>query len=646
MQNKGPYYITTAIAYAAGKPHIGNVYEIVLADAIARHKRETGYDVRFQTGTDEHGQKVEERARKAGKTPKEFVDEVSGVIKEQFDCMNISYDHFIRTTDDYHERQVQKIFKRLYDKGDIYKGKYEGLYCHECEAFYTKSQLTEDGKCPICGGEVKPTNEEAYFFRMTKYAPELIKYIEEHPHFIQPESRKNEMLNNFLRPGLQDLCVSRTSFKWGIPVDFDPGHVVYVWIDALSNYITGLGYDADGNHNEMYKKYWPADLHLIGKDIVRFHTIYWPIMLMALGEPLPKQVFGHPWLLTGDAKMSKSKGNVIYADDLVKLFGVDAVRYIMLHEMPFAQDGHVTYDLMIERINSDLANNLGNLVNRTLSMQNKYFNGIVANPHEDAAVDDDLRNTVKATVQNVDAHMDELRVADAIQDILDLFSRCNKYIDETMPWALAKDPEKIGRLATVLYNLLESVRVGAILLKPYLPETAEKILRSLNTEYTDRDSLDVFGYLESGIQVVEKPEILFQRLNEKEIMTQVEETEKRYAAIAKKISEKKEAITYDDFEKIELRVAKVLSCERHPRADKLFVLKIDLGGGEKRVIVSGLAQSYTPGQVIGKNIVVIANLEPAVIRGVESQGMLLAGKDGTQIAVVEVNGLEPGTRIQ
>ncbi|MBQ3461074.1 MAG: methionine--tRNA ligase [Solobacterium sp.] len=646
MQNKGPYYITTAIAYAAGKPHIGNVYEIVLADAIARHKRETGYDVRFQTGTDEHGQKVEERAKKAGKTPKEFVDEVSGVIKEQFDCMNISYDHFIRTTDDYHERQVQKIFKRLYDKGDIYKGKYEGLYCHECEAFYTKSQLTEDGKCPICGGEVKPTNEEAYFFRMTKYAPELIKYIEEHPHFIQPESRKNEMLNNFLRPGLQDLCVSRTSFKWGIPVDFDPGHVVYVWIDALSNYITGLGYDADGNHNEMYKKYWPADLHLIGKDIVRFHTIYWPIMLMALGEPLPKQVFGHPWLLTGDAKMSKSKGNVIYADDLVKLFGVDAVRYIMLHEMPFAQDGHVTYDLMIERINSDLANNLGNLVNRTLSMQNKYFNGIVANPHEDAAVDDDLRNTVKATVQNVDAHMDELRVADAIQDILDLFSRCNKYIDETMPWALAKDPEKIGRLATVLYNLLESVRVGAILLKPYLPETAEKILRSLNTEYTDRDSLDVFGYLESGIQVVEKPEILFQRLNEKEIMTQVEETEKRYAAIAKKISEKKEAITYDDFEKIELRVAKVLSCERHPRADKLFVLKIDLGGGEKRVIVSGLAQSYTPGQVIGKNIVVIANLEPAVIRGVESQGMLLAGKDGTQIAVVEVNGLEPGTRIQ
>lgn len=646
MQNKGPYYITTAIAYAAGKPHIGNVYEIVLADAIARHKRETGYDVRFQTGTDEHGQKVEERAKKAGRTPKEFVDEIAGVIKGQFDCMNISYDHFIRTTDDYHERQVQKIFKKLYQKGDIYKGKYEGLYCHECEAFYTKSQLTEDGRCPICGEEVKPMDEEAYFFRMSKYAPELIKYIEEHPHFIQPESRKNEMINNFLKPGLQDLCVSRTSFKWGIPVDFDPDHVVYVWIDALSNYITGLGYDADGSHNELYRKYWPADLHLIGKDIVRFHTIYWPIMLMALGEPLPKQVFGHPWLLTGDSKMSKSKGNVIYADDLVDLFGVDAVRYIMLHEMPFAQDGHVTYDLMIERINSDLANNLGNLVNRTLSMQNKYFNGNVLNAEEDAAIDDDLKNTVKETVRRVDAHMDELRVADAIQDILDLFSRCNKYIDETMPWALAKDPESIGRLATVLYNLLESVRIGGVLLKPFLPDTADRILRSLNTEYTDRDSVDTFGCLENGIQVVEKPEILFQRLNEKEIMAKVEEKEKVYAAIAKKESEKKEAITYEDFEKVELRVAKVLSCERHPNADKLFVLKIDLGGGERRTIVSGLAQSYTPGQVIGKNIVVITNLEPAVIRGVDSQGMLLAGKDGTQIAVVEVNGLEPGTRIQ
>ena len=646
MENKGPYYITTAIAYAAGKPHIGNVYEIVLADAIARYKRYDGYDVRFQTGTDEHGQKVEQRAEAAGKTPKQFVDEISAVIKEQFDCMNISYDKFIRTTDDYHEKQIQKIFKRLYDQGDIYKGKYEGLYCQECEAFYTKSQLTEDGRCPICGGEVHPMDEEAYFFRMSKYADRLIKYIEDHPHFIQPESRKNEMLNNFLRPGLQDLCVSRTSFKWGIPVDFDPRHVVYVWIDALSNYITGLGYDADGNSSELYKKYWPADLHLIGKDIVRFHTIYWPIMLMALNEPLPKQVFGHPWLLTGDSKMSKSKGNVIYADDLVSLFGVDAVRFIMLHEMPFAQDGHVTYDLMIERINSDLANNLGNLVNRTLSMQNKYFNGIVANPFEEDDVDDDLKDTVRETVRKVDAHMDDLRVADAIQDILDLFSRCNKYIDETTPWTLAKDPEKIGRLATVLYNLLESVRFGGILLKPFLPETAEKILRSLNTEYTDRDSLDFFGNLENGIQVVEKPEILFQRLNEKEVMEKVEEKEKTYAAIAKKISEKKENITYEDFEKVELRVAKVLSCTRHPNADKLFVLKIDLGMGEKRTIVSGLAQSYTPGQVVGKHVVVITNLEPAVIRGVESQGMLLAGRDSIQIGVVEVNGLEPGTRIQ
>ena len=645
MENKGPYYITTAIAYAAGKPHIGNVYEIVLADAIARHKRETGYDVRFQTGTDEHGQKVEERAKKAGKTPKEFVDEVSGVIKEQFDCMNISYDHFIRTTDAYHERQVQKIFKKLYEKGDIYKGKYEGLYCHECEAFYTKSQLTEDGKCPICGGEVKPTNEEAYFFRMTKYAPELIKYIEEHPHFIQPESRKNEMLNNFLKPGLQDLCVSRTSFKWGIPVDFDPDHVVYVWIDALSNYITGLGYDTDGNHNELYKKYWPADLHLIGKDIVRFHTIYWPIMLMALGEPLPKQVFGHPWLLTGDSKMSKSKGNVIYADDLVQMFGVDAVRYIMLHEMPFAQDGHVTYDLMIERINSDLANNLGNLVNRTLSMQNKYFNGIVANPREDMPLDDELKEYALNTVTKVNAHMDELRVADAIQDILDLFSRCNKYIDETMPWALAKDPDQIGRLATVLYNLLECVRFGGVLLRPFLPDTADKILWSLNTMEKDTDSINEFGMLETDIRVTEKPEILFARLNEKEVMAKVAEIQKVYQAVKKKAAEKKAEIEPADFDKIELRVGKVLSCERHPAADKLFVLKVDLGQGDVRQIVSGLAQSYTPGQVMGKNVVVITNLKPAVIRGVESKGMLLAGKDERQIAVVEVNGLEPGTRI-
>ena len=645
MENKGPYYITTAIAYAAGKPHIGNVYEIVLADAIARYKRLDGYDVRFQTGTDEHGQKVEERANKAGKTPKQFVDEISGVIKEQFDCMNISYDKFIRTTDDYHEKQVQKIFKKLYDKGDIYKGKYEGLYCHECEAFYTKSQLTEDGKCPVCGGDVVPMDEEAYFFKMSKYADRLIQYIEDHPHFIQPESRKNEMLNNFLRPGLQDLCVSRTSFKWGIPVDFDPDHVVYVWIDALSNYITGLGYDCDGNHDELYKKYWPADLHLIGKDIVRFHTIYWPIMLMALEEPLPKQVFGHPWLLTGDSKMSKSKGNVIYADDLVSLFGIDAVRFIMLHEMPFAQDGHVTYDLMIERINSDLANNLGNLVNRTLSMQNKYFNGIVANPREDMPLDDELKEFAMNTVSKVNAHMDELRVADAIQDILDLFSRCNKYIDETMPWALAKDPDQIGRLATVLYNLLECVRIAGVLLRPFLPDTADKILWSLNTMEKDTDSVKEFGMLETDIRVTEKPEILFARLNEKEVMAKVAEIQKVYQAVKKKAAEKKAEIEPADFDKIELRVGKVLSCERHPAADKLFVLKVDLGQGDVRQIVSGLAQSYTPGQVMGKNVVVITNLKPAVIRGIESKGMLLAGKDERQIAVVEVNGLEPGTRI-
>ncbi|MCR5796002.1 MAG: methionine--tRNA ligase [Solobacterium sp.] len=645
MENKTPYYITTAIAYTSGKPHIGNVYEIVLADAIARYKRMTGFDVRFQTGTDEHGQKVEERANKAGMTPKEFVDEIAGIIKGQFDCMNISYDKFIRTTDPYHERQIQKIFKKLYDQGDIYKGQYEGMYCQECEAFYTKSQLTEDGKCPICGHEVKPMAEEAYFFRMSNYADRLIRYIEEHPHFIQPESRKNEMLNNFLRPGLQDLCVSRTSFKWGIPVDFDPDHVVYVWIDALSNYITGLGYDCDGNHDELFRKYWPADLHLIGKDIVRFHTIYWPIMLMALDIPLPKQVFGHPWLLIGDGKMSKSTGNVIYADDLVDLFGVDAVRFIMLHEMPFAQDGRVTYELMIERINSDLANNLGNLVNRTLSMQNKYFNGLVANTNTTEPVDDELKQLAMDTVRSVNEKMDELRVADAIQDILDLFSRCNKYIDETMPWALAKDPDKLGRLATVLYNLLECVRIAAVLLRPYLPETSEKILNGINTTMRDYDTIDTFGRLETGINVIEKPEILFARLNEKEVLAKVEEAQRVKQEEAKKEAEKKQPVDIADFEKIDLRVGKVLSCERHPNADKLFVLKVDVGEKQPRQIVSGLAQSYTPGQVMGKKIVVICNLKPAVIRGVESMGMLLAGKNDKQICVVEVNGLEPGTKI-
>lgn len=645
MSDKGKYYITTAIAYTSGKPHIGNVYEIVLADAIARYKRLTGYDVRFQTGTDEHGQKVEEKAKAAGVTPKEFVDKVSGEIKEQFDVMNVSYDKFIRTTDPYHEKQVQKIFRRFYEQGDIYKGKYEGMYCQECEAFYTKSQLTADGKCPVCGHDVKPMEEEAYFFKMSKYAPRLIKYIEEHPDFIQPESRKNEMLNNFLKPGLQDLCVSRTSFSWGIPVDFDPKHVIYVWIDALSNYITGLGYDADGNSSELYKKYWPADLHLIGKDIVRFHTIYWPIMLMALGEPLPKQVFGHPWLLTGDAKMSKSAGNVIYADDLVSLFGVDAVRFIMLHEMPFAQDGHVTYDLMIDRINSDLANNLGNLVNRTLSMENKYFNGLVSNPHDDEPVDEELKQAVSDTVRLVNAKMDELRVADAIQLILDLFSRCNKYIDETMPWSLAKDPNKSGRLATVLYNLLEAIRTAGVLLKAYLPDTADKILKSLNTVHTDYDSIQSFGQLETGITITDHPEILFARLNEKEVMAKVDVINARIAKERAVQAEKKQEVTVDDFDKLDLRVGRVVSCEHHPNADKLYVLQVDLGEDKPRQIVSGLASSYTPGQVIGKNIVVIANLKPHVFRGVESRGMLLAGKNDKEIAVVEVNGLKPGTKI-
>lgn len=645
MSDKGKYYITTAIAYTSGKPHIGNVYEIVLADAIARYKRLTGYDVRFQTGTDEHGQKVEEKAKAAGVTPKEFVDKVSGEIREQFDVMNVSYDKFIRTTDPYHEKQVQKIFRRFYEQGDIYKGKYEGMYCQECEAFYTKSQLTADGKCPVCGHDVKPMEEEAYFFKMSKYAPRLIKYIEEHPDFIQPESRKNEMLNNFLKPGLQDLCVSRTSFSWGIPVDFDPKHVIYVWIDALSNYITGLGYDADGNSSELYKKYWPADLHLIGKDIVRFHTIYWPIMLMALGEPLPKQVFGHPWLLTGDAKMSKSAGNVIYADDLVSLFGVDAVRFIMLHEMPFAQDGHVTYDLMIDRINADLANNLGNLVNRTLSMENKYFNGLVSNPHDDEPVDEELKQAVSDTVRLVNAKMDELRVADAIQLILDLFSRCNKYIDETMPWSLAKDPGKSGRLATVLYNLLEAIRTAGVLLKAYLPDTADKILKSLNTVHTDYDSIQSFGQLETGITITDHPEILFARLNEKEVMAKVDVINARIARERAVQAEKKQEVTVDDFDKLDLRVGRVVSCEHHPNADKLYVLQVDLGEDKPRQIVSGLASSYTPGQVIGKNIVVIANLKPHVFRGVESRGMLLAGKNDKEIAVVEVNGLKPGTKI-
>ncbi len=645
MENKKPYYLTTAITYTSGKPHIGNVYEIVLADAICRYKRMTGYDVRFQTGTDEHGQKVEEKAKAEGVTPKEFVDRVAGIVKDQFDCMNVTYDKFIRTTDADHEKQVQKIFRKLYDKGDIYKGYYEGMYCQECEAFYTKSQLTEEGKCPICGSEVKPMKEEAYFFKMSKYADELLDYIESHPDFIQPESRKNEMINNFIKPGLQDLCVSRTSFKWGIPVDFDPGHVVYVWIDALTNYITGLGYDADGNSDPMYKKYWPVDLHLIGKDIMRFHTIYWPIMLMALGEPLPKKIFGHPWLLTGDSKMSKSKGNVIYADDLVGLFGQDAVRYIMLHEMPFAQDGHVTYELMIERINSDLANKLGNLVNRTLSMQNKYFNGEVTNTEVNEPIDDELKELTMATVKSVDEKMDELRVADAISDIFNLLGRCNKYIDETTPWALAKDPDKISRLATVLYNLLEAIRISAVLLEPFLPTTSEKILNQLNTDQRDIESVQAFGGLANGTKITEKPEILFQRLDEKEVMAKVNAIQEKIAKARKVESQKKAMIDKNEFDKVDLRVGRVIACEKHPDSDKLLILKVDLGEDKPRQIVSGIAKSYTAGQMIGKSLIVVANLKPAIICGVESNGMLLAGKDESDLAVAEVNGLQPGTKI-
>lgn len=648
MSNRGKYYITTAIAYTSGKPHIGNTYEIVLADAIARFHRQQGYDVFFQTGSDEHGQKIQQKAEEEDITPKELVDRNSAEMRRIWDLMDTSYDKFIRTTDDYHEKQVQKIFKKLYDQGDIYKGEYEGWYCTPCESFWTESQLV-DGRCPDCGRPVQRASEEAYFFRMSKYADRLIDYINTHPEFIQPESRKNEMMNNFLKPGLQDLCVSRTSFSWGIPVTFDPKHVVYVWLDALTNYITGIGYDCDGNSSDQFKKYWPADLHLVGKDIIRFHTIYWPIMLMALGEPLPKQVFGHPWLLTGSDKMSKSKGNVIYADDLVNLFGVDAVRYIMLHEMPFAQDGHVSYELMIDRINSNLANNLGNLVNRTISMQNKYFNGKVTNPGVSEPVDEELKQKAMETVKTVDAKMSELRVADSIDAIFELLDRSNKYIDETTPWSLAKDSEKVSRLATVLYNLLEAIRISAVLLRPYLPETSEKILDQLNTQKRDYDSIQEWGRMETLISVTPTPEILFRRLDEKEVMAKVAVIEEKQQEAMRKLkaeTEKKPEIAMEDFGKLDLRVGKVLSCEKHPKADTLLIEKVDLGNGDIRQIVSGLAGSYTPGQMIGKSIVVIANLKPAVIRGVESQGMLLAGKNKDEIAVVEVNGLEPGTRIQ
>ena len=638
MENKGKYYITTAIAYTSGKPHIGNVYEIVLADAIARYKRETGYDVRFQTGTDEHGQKIEEKAKAAGKTPQEFVDGVAAIIKEQFDTMNVSYDKFMRTTDPYHEAQVQKMFKKLYEQGDIYKSEYEGWYCTPCESFYTESQLV-DGKCPDCGRDVQKAKEEAYFFKMSKYADRLMKHIEENPHFIQPESRKNEMVNNFIKPGLQDLCVSRTSFKWGIPVDFDPKHVVYVWIDALTNYITGLGFDLDGNHDELFNHYWPADVHLIGKDILRFHTIYWPIMLMALGEPLPKQVFGHPWLLVGGDKISKSKGNVIYADELVKYFGTDAVRYIMLHEMPFAQDGTVTYELMIERINSDLANILGNLVNRTISMTNKYFGGVISNPKVAEEVDGELIAMVEALPSRVEKCMNELKVQDAIDEIIAVLRRSNKYIDETMPWSLAKDEAKKDRLATVLYNLLESIRVAAIILRSYLPETAEKILDQIGTQERSMDSALAFGSLETGINVVAKPEILFARIDEKEMLEKIEAD--KGPKVVK--PEGKPEITIDDFAKVELRVGTVVKCEKHPKADKLLVSQIDLGY-ETRQIVSGIASHYKPEEMVGKKVVVVVNLKPAKLRGVESQGMILAGDDGENLGLLTVD-LPDGTDI-
>ena len=645
-QNKGPFYMTTAIAYTSGKPHIGNTYEIVLADSIARYKRQQGYDVFFQTGTDEHGQKIELKAEEAGITPKEFVDNVSGEIKRIWDLMNTSYDKFIRTTDDYHEKQVQKIFKKLYDQGDIYKGSYEGMYCTPCESFWTESQLV-DGKCPDCGREVKPAKEEAYFFRMSKYADRLIEHINTHPEFIQPVSRKNEMMNNFLLPGLQDLCVSRTSFKWGIPVDFDDKHVVYVWLDALTNYITGIGYDADGNSSEQYKKFWPADLHLIGKDIIRFHTIYWPIFLMALGEPLPKQVFGHPWLLQGDGKMSKSKGNVIYADDLVDMFGVDAVRYFVLHEMPFENDGVISWELMVERMNSDLANTLGNLVNRTIAMSNKYFGGNVAKTGADTTgagtdengasldFDAELKAVVTGTKARVEDKMKTLHVADAITEIFTLFKRCNKYIDETMPWALAKDETKKDRLSEVLYNLVESITVGANLLTPYMPETSERILAQLypaNPKAGERDfdDLDKFGLRENDIKVTEKPEILFARLDLGEVMKEVEkiqEAQKKAAGIKDypKV-EKKPEITIDDFDKIQIQVGEVIKCEPVKKAKKLLVSQIRIGD-EVRQIVSGIAAYYKPEEMVGKKAAVVTNLKPCKLCGVESQGMILAAAD-------------------
>ncbi len=633
-----PYYLTTAIAYTSGKPHIGNTYEVVLADSIVRYKRKQGYDVRFQTGTDEHGQKIELKAEEAGITPKEFVDDVAGKIKNIWDLMNTSYDKFIRTTDADHELQIQKIFKKLYDQGDIYKGYYEGMYCTPCESFFTSSQLV-DGKCPDCGRECQPAKEEAYFLKLSKYADRLIEHINTHPEFIQPESRKNEMMNNFLLPGLQDLCVSRTSFKWGVPVSFDEKHVVYVWVDALSNYITGLGYDVDGNSGELFEKYWPADLHLIGKDILRFHTIYWPIMLMALGLPLPKQVFGHPWLIQNDGKMSKSKGNVIYADDLVDLFGVDAVRYFVLHEMPFENDGIVSWELVTERVNSDLANTLGNLVNRTISMSNKYFSGIVSDKGVagEGGFDEDLKKTVLETPKKVEEKMDKLRVADAITEIFILFKRCNKYIDETMPWVLAKDESQSDRLATVLYNLVESISIGASLLEPFMPETSKKILSQLNASYREFDDMDTFGKYDSGTKVTDAPEILFARQDVNEILEKVEQMKEKAEGPKYPEVEPKEEITLDDFDKVQLRVGEILQCERVKKAKKLLVSQIRIGT-EVRQIVSGIALHYTPEEMVGKKVAVITNLKPVKLCGLLSEGMILAaGDDEGNLSVLTVD---------
>lgn len=632
--NKKPYYITTAIAYTSGRPHIGNTYEIILADSIARFKRQEGYDVYFQTGTDEHGQKIEESAKKAGYSPKEFVDNIVDEIKGNWDIMNTSYDKFVRTSDDYHVKQVQKIFKKLYEQGDIYKGFYEGMYCTPCESFFTKSQL-KDEKCPDCGREVKQAKEEAYFLKLSKYEERLAKHIKDNPEFIQPESRKNEMVNNFIKAGLQDLCVSRTSFSWGIPVDFEEDHIVYVWVDALSNYITGLEYDVDGNHGENFSKYWPADLHLIGKDILRFHTIYWPIMLMALEIPLPKQIFGHPWLLQGDGKMSKSKGNVLYAEDLVELFGVDAVRYFVLHEMPFDNDGIITYELMVERINSELANTLGNLVNRTISMSNKYFDGIVTNTNVNEDIDEDLKRVVTGTYSSVLAKMDKLRVSDAITLIFNMFKRCNKYIDETMPWVLAKDEEKKDRLATVLYNLVEGISVGANLLEPFIPETSEKILKQINGVKRTKEELEQFGVYPSETKVTDKPEILFARLDIKEVLKKVKTTNKTIDSNNDETVETdaavidipdKDEITFDDFMRMQFQVGEVISCEEVKKSRKLLCSQVKVGNKTMQ-IVSGIKADYTPEEMVGKKVMVLVNLKPAKLAGLLSEGMLLCAED-------------------